>query len=239
MSIRALSLVWETSKHKGGDLLVALALADYANEVMEAWPSVKSLCDKARMGERNVQYCLRKLVKSGEWQKVREGGMIEGRKVTAKYRLQGCKVCTGATDFAEGVQSVAPNPTSYPSLSLLGEERTQSKNYFAKLIPYPLLSLDAEFALAWKDFVEDRKERKKALTERSAKMLLLKLCKRPSEARAALEMAIEKGWRGFEWEWYDGAGATRGRRIDVDTPAAPVFMSVSEQQRRQREGMKK
>jgi hypothetical protein len=65
MSVRVMAAVWESSPHRGGTLLVQLAIADHANDEGVAWPSVDSLGRKARMSSRNVQLALARLQESG------------------------------------------------------------------------------------------------------------------------------------------------------------------------------
>ncbi len=66
MSIMVMSHVWRSSRHKGSDLLLLLAIADFANDEGVAYPSVKTLAAKTRLQIRNVQYRLRVLQKSQE-----------------------------------------------------------------------------------------------------------------------------------------------------------------------------
>jgi len=68
MSVRVMDHVWKFGKATNGDLLVLLAVADYANDNGEAWPSVSTLAKKARLKERQTQYSLRRLVEAGELQ---------------------------------------------------------------------------------------------------------------------------------------------------------------------------
>lgn len=66
MSIQVMTHVWEHSQHKGSELLMLLALSDYADEHGWSYPSVGRLAKRTRLSERTVQYVLRKLVQSGE-----------------------------------------------------------------------------------------------------------------------------------------------------------------------------
>src|SRR5690606_878651 len=66
VSIKAMSLVWDHSQQKGSGLILLLAVADYANENNQAWPSISTLAAKIRMSDRNTQILLRKIVDSGE-----------------------------------------------------------------------------------------------------------------------------------------------------------------------------
>lgn len=66
MSIGVLNEVWQHAAVDGGTLLVLLALADCADEkTRTCYPGVKALAKKARLSERQVQYCLRRLRKLG------------------------------------------------------------------------------------------------------------------------------------------------------------------------------
>lgn len=66
MSIKVMSIVWDFSQHKGNTLIVLLAIADFANERGEAWPSIEKLRQKARISERQAIRIIKKLEVSGE-----------------------------------------------------------------------------------------------------------------------------------------------------------------------------
>lgn len=83
MSIKIMNEVWETSEHTGGNLLVLLALADFADADAECWPSVSTLARKSRLTDRHVRRILLELEESGELQRVLNGG----RNGSNKYRL--------------------------------------------------------------------------------------------------------------------------------------------------------
>lgn len=104
-----MTLVWDRSTHSGGELLVLLALADYAGEDGVAWPSVRTLARKSRLKERQVQYCLRSLAASGEIEILSLGS---GR-ASSRYKLnfEGRKIDTPAMECTPAVQPVAPNPS--------------------------------------------------------------------------------------------------------------------------------
>lgn len=98
MSILVMSQVWAHSKAEGSTLLCALAIADFANDRGEAFPSVNTLAEKCRISERSVQYAVAKLVELGELE-------IEpnaGRSGTNLYRIR-VQILQGA-NFA-GVQN--------------------------------------------------------------------------------------------------------------------------------------
>lgn len=67
MSQRATTRVWESSKMKGGSLLVLLAIADYANDVgRNAFPSTHTLAWKSRLTFRQVRQILTTLQEANE-----------------------------------------------------------------------------------------------------------------------------------------------------------------------------
>lgn len=65
MSIEVMSRVWKYGPDDKGELLVMLALADFANDQGECWPSIGRVAEKARMSERGVQKIVARLVEEG------------------------------------------------------------------------------------------------------------------------------------------------------------------------------
>jgi Helix-turn-helix domain len=66
MSIKVSTEVWRGSRHKSGNLLVLLAMADHADDQGKAWPGIPLLAHKARLSKRHTRRCLRQLLASGE-----------------------------------------------------------------------------------------------------------------------------------------------------------------------------
>ena len=66
MSIKVSTAVWQGSRHKSGNLLVLLAVADHADDEGFAWPGVPLLAREARLSERHTRRCLNELKASGE-----------------------------------------------------------------------------------------------------------------------------------------------------------------------------
>ena len=62
MSIKVATQVWKGSRHKSGDLLVLLALADHADDQGKAWPGIPLLARKARLSERHARRCLNQML---------------------------------------------------------------------------------------------------------------------------------------------------------------------------------
>lgn len=131
MSIRQLNLVWEHSKQRGGALLIMLAIADFADDRGEAYPSVTTLANKGRMSERNARYVLRELEASGELAiepnagpkgchlyRIRLTPNLELFAAKGEKTAPGAKAAPGATGDTKGGktrqkggQPIAPEPS--------------------------------------------------------------------------------------------------------------------------------
>ena len=75
MSVIVSSWVWQNSIHKGGTLLLLLAIAEHAHDDGDgAYPSIETLAKKVRMSERHTTRLVQELVESGELAvRVKEG----------------------------------------------------------------------------------------------------------------------------------------------------------------------
>lgn len=117
MAIAVMSAVWEESSLGGTELLLLLAIADYANQDGTAYPSVPTLANKIRMSERNTHYLLKKIVEAGELDIERNAGP-KGCNLYRVKTLQGAKLARvqpiaggGAAGSTKGVQPTAPEPS--------------------------------------------------------------------------------------------------------------------------------
>lgn len=122
MSIRVMSTVWSESRASGGELLVLLALADFAHDNGVAFPSVQTLARKARLSERQTQRALASLVKKGEL-KVKKGAGPSG---TNLYRvLLAVSLAGGDTGGFEMVTPASPDPSGIrqKNQALVGDDR--------------------------------------------------------------------------------------------------------------------
>lgn len=117
MAIAVMSKVWDMSRAGGTELLLLLAIADFADEHGYAYPSVPTLAKKIRMSPRNTQYTLQKLVAMGEL----EISLNAGRRGTNLYQVKNLHPASlapcsplqgrGAAHCTEGVQPIAHEPS--------------------------------------------------------------------------------------------------------------------------------
>ena len=85
MSVEIMTSVWRQSRHAGTELLLLLALADYADpDGGNIYPGIKALARKCRMSTRNVNHILTALQASGELVVKRN----DGPNGTNRYQLR-------------------------------------------------------------------------------------------------------------------------------------------------------
>ncbi len=86
-----MSMVFEHYPEGGGEMLLALALADFSDdEGGKVFPSIPALAKKTRQSERSVQYQLRRMEQIGfiSVAEVSAGGRIRGKKYkSTEYKI--------------------------------------------------------------------------------------------------------------------------------------------------------
>jgi hypothetical protein len=86
MSVKIMTLVFERYPNGGGEMLLALALADHAHDDGRyIFPSIRTLANKTRQSERTVQRFLRGMTKAGWLIPVKNA--FGGRGKAAEYRI--------------------------------------------------------------------------------------------------------------------------------------------------------
>lgn len=164
MSIRVLDRVWKQSRAKGGDLLVELAIADFADDEGNAYPSIPTLGKKSRLSDRQVKRSLQNLEQLGEL-KVLRG---KGPHGTNRYRLRSDIVsrdnlsqgvpneATGGDICGKaGVTPMSPNPSEETIRRNRHSLRASGFEKFWGIYPRKKSKGDAE--KAWKAIAPDEK----------------------------------------------------------------------------------
>jgi len=203
---------------KGQRRSVMMALAHYADDTGDCWPSQRTLAHDAAMTERGIQKIMDALVLAGEVEIVEKGN---GRGNSTHYRLvkyarkgeqepsKGRTICSsfekeeranGDTLKGEriaeranglplkGEQLVPPNTNRIPLES--------KKNTTMAEIPDALKT--PEFLTAWSEFKTHRKQKKKPMTE-LAEQKQIRIMEQWGVARAiaAIDHSISNGWTGI------------------------------------------
>ena len=110
MSAKMMGMVFDRYPYGGGEMLLALALADHAeHDGTSIYPGVTSLARKTRQSERTVQYQLRKMEQIGWLMLV--NNEVGGRTKTREYRINPAWI-KGAT-----LAPFNPDATGTPTIS--------------------------------------------------------------------------------------------------------------------------
>lgn len=117
MSVHVTSYVLRHSEARLGDRLVLLALGDHAHhDGTNAYASVEKLALEARLSNRQVQRCLRRLEADGHIEPtgVAEHGQVVYRVVMGRQNVAPDKK-SGATNTPDSVSDLSPEPSKEPS----------------------------------------------------------------------------------------------------------------------------
>lgn len=161
MSIKVMNAVFDRYPNGGGEMLLALALADHASDDgTRVFPSIKALAEKTRQSERSVQYQLRRMQDVGWLILVNAGN--GGRSMHSEYRIslewiKGAEIAPfkkgasddikGANDDTKGcnpqqkrVQPIAPannrhEPSENHQLTVIGTDAPKTKTDRASVLP--------------------------------------------------------------------------------------------------------
>lgn len=196
MSVEVMTMVFKRYPNGGGEMLLALALADHSSDDGSGiYPSIKSLADKTRQSERSVQYQLRRMEEAGWIILVNSGN--GGRNQRREYRIspdwiKGAEIAPpekgaihdakgatddtkGAIDDIKGCNGLHPHitvnePSIEPSITVKAK-RKRSPGFDAESIALP----DWLPAALWARWVKHRGEIKKPITEETARSQIGKL----------------------------------------------------------------
>jgi hypothetical protein len=119
MSIRVMTSVWDDARTQAhSELLVLLALADWANDEGHCWPTISALATKARLSERAVQQILGRLAATGRIRRIQGGGRGRANQYQIVTARNGALGTVNTIHRKENTESEAPN-----EMHPLGPER--------------------------------------------------------------------------------------------------------------------
>lgn len=212
------------SKHAGSELLLLMAIADFADDDGNAFPAIGTLAKKCRLSERYVNMLLAKLRDSGEL----EIHLNEGWRGANRYRItlgvnstsplkpasprsplpKGVKPASGGDEarFPKPLKPASPEPsrnrhrtTKEPSgEKRASKSRSNAADFFPDVAPQVL-----------HDFEAVRKAKRAGpITETAANGIKREAAKAGLTVQQALEMCAERGWTSIKASWESVAGAT-------------------------------
>ena len=196
MSIRIMSQVWDSGPEDRAELLVLLALADFANDAGECWPSMIGIAAKARMTERGAQKIVRRLEETG-WLEIATGG---GRGGKNSYRI---KVGNPERETGNTKRGIDEKPRTGKHKPRTGEQKTPNGGSPEPSITIREPSINKTREALCRvlkpdtadDFIEHRKAKGAKLTPRAAELIAAKL-EGASDPDAAIFESIANGWTG-------------------------------------------
>jgi len=109
MSIRVMTSVWDDLRTQAhSELLVLLALADWANDDGYCWPTISALATKARLSERAVQQILGRLTTTGRIRRIQGGGRGRANRYQVVTARNGASETVNAIHRKENTESETP-----------------------------------------------------------------------------------------------------------------------------------
>ena len=110
MSIRVMTSVWDDLRTQAhSELLVLLALADWANDDGYCWPTISALASNARLSERAVQQILGRLTTTGRIRRIQGGGRGRANRYQVVTARNGASDTVNTIHRKENTQSETPN----------------------------------------------------------------------------------------------------------------------------------
>lgn len=233
MSVRAISKVWDGFPGAGGsELLTMLALADWADDTGNCWPSMHAIAQKARLSRSQAQRVVHRLIEDGFLQVT--GNYAGGAPgMTRRYRINFDAMTgrTGATDSADATGGPAAQDgsracaergrigvaqtTIEPSVNRqiktrAGKPRMSSVDWVANLAS---LGVDRDVAESW---LKVRKTRRAAVTIIAIEGVQREAVKAGMSLDAVLRMCCERGWVAFKADWLNRDGGCVGSAYTPD-----------------------
>lgn len=235
--------VWERYPNGGGEMLLALALADHAHDNgKHIFPSVDHLARKTRQSVRTVQYQLSRMKESG-WLIPTNAG-DGGRGLHTEYRisdewLKGADIAPfkkGASDDMKGCNSeqervqtttengataIAPtNNHKEPSVEPSKNRQASPEGDGPSVLTAKHLAAEGVDKKVGRDWLTLRKAKRLPLTPTAWETIKAEAEKLGMSAAEAVKYAVDSNWAGFKASWVERDRANAGDATGTAQSAA-------------------
>lgn len=216
MSVAAISWASQQTAGSPGAKLVLIALANYANEANECWPSQATLARWTEQTDRTIRGHLQVLEAKNLIH--RQSREVAGRFMSDFITLAIDKV----PDVAPGRRKNLPTEkSSYGKKQQVPAEKSSANPYI-----YPSLIKDSRARESagiqedvWRDFLELRRAKRAPLTATALAGIDREARKAGISLADALLLCCERNWQGFRANWdresSRPAAQQRDRKLDL------------------------
>jgi hypothetical protein len=214
VSLKVMTQVWERTDLSQSQTLVALALADHADDEGECWPSLDRVAEKSRLKKRQTQRVIQQLEQIGILQVER----AVGRRNTNCYRFtfhdeQKGVTATPFVDAAKGVmgdaEKVSPGTEKVSPVTQKGVTAMTPESSLTVIEPSEEPpGLDRE---AWDRFFAYRREIRRPIKPASIPASQRLLAGFGADQAAIVEQTVGNGWQGL-FPLKNGPAPLRERR---------------------------
>lgn len=193
MSVKLITVVWDSAPFEGATLLTLIALADSSSDEGWSWPALKTLAKKARQPERTTYQSIKNLIESGWLEKHTKK---EEKKVYFRVVIPATIAETSAT-IAKIPATIAKPPHPLKGRTVIEPSKGSRPSKEAVVVATTSIPawLDAD---TWAAFCEMRKSIKHPMTPYAEKLMLAKLERFAAQgisAKGLLERSIVNNWR--------------------------------------------
>lgn len=233
MSVKVMTAVFDRYPNGGGEMVLALALADHAHEDgSHVYPSVAALAEKTRQSARTVQYQLRRMEEQGwlilvgagnggrgmareykispDWLKGADfAGLIKGANGDIKGAIYDEKGAIhdikGANQRTKGCNPLHPHITVRTVIEPNTNTREPARDV-VQVEDFGGLDVQGVAKSVWQDFAKLRKAKKAAITQTAIDAIRTEAQKAGMTLEDALRTCCRQGWAGFKADWVRGGG---------------------------------
>ena len=229
MSIRYTNAVWKTNLNQT-EKIIMLALADYANEAGECFPSIQALVKKCSITDRAIQKTLIKLIEKNLLKIIKRNARssiyflsmdniilhkIDGEIISSDNQGDGQKSDihipndvhperrSPRTTFTTTPNDVLLDPE--PRSPIITNESSIESSVFKKTKEkkeiVEIQRPDNVDEQIWQDFLKVRKSKRAPLTQTALKGIEKEAVKAGVGLEEALNVCCQRNWVGFRAEW--------------------------------------